>query len=55
MKKTEGKYKGYYWYWYPDFGVYCCGTTPKHLWADTLKELKKLIDEYVPEKKGALA
>ena len=22
MKKKEGRYKGHYWYWYPDFGVY---------------------------------
>ena len=52
MKKTEGRYKGYYWYWYPDFGVYCCGTTPRRLSADTLDELYRLIDGLALGNKG---
>lgn len=49
MKQTEGRYKGHPWFWYPDFGVYFCETTPKYLSADTLDELYKMIDNYVPD------
>ena len=44
MCKT-GKYKGRYWFYYTDWGVYC--TYVGALISDTLDGLKNLIDEEV--------